>query len=47
MIINIRSFDCYVNSPHKYQRKCLEKRLGNMDTDVRMLVASLSNWVVE
>ena len=37
MITNL-SFDYYTNSPHQYQRKCIEKSMENMDldSDVRM-----------
>ena len=36
MIANLRSFDCYMNSPYQYQRKFIEKSAENMDTDIRM-----------
>ena len=41
MIIIQRSFDCKTNSPHQYQRKHKEKRLEDIDTDVRV---SRVNW---
>ena len=34
MIANLRGFDCYTNSPCQYQRKCTEKSMENLDTDV-------------
>ena len=36
MIVNLRSFDFYTNSPCQYQRKCVEKSLENMHADVRV-----------
>ena len=36
MIINLRNFDCSVNSPCQYQRKCMDKSIANIDTDVRV-----------
>ena len=37
MIVNLRSFDCSMNSPCCYQRKCVEKSMENLYTDVRVL----------
>ena len=34
MITNLRSFDYWINSPCQYQRKCEEKSMEKMDTDV-------------
>ena len=36
MIANLGSFDCYMNSPFQYQKKSVEKRIENIDTDVRV-----------
>ena len=33
---NLRKFDCETNSPCQYWRKCIEKSIENMDTDVRV-----------
>ena len=33
MIINLRNFDCSVNSPCQYQRKCMDKSRANIDTN--------------
>ena len=33
---NLWSSDCQMNSPCQYQRKCIEKSMENMDTDVRV-----------
>ena len=35
MITNLRCFDCKTNSPCQDYRKCIEKSMENMDTDVR------------
>ena len=34
MITNLRSFDCFMNSPCQYQRKCIGKGRENIDTDI-------------
>ena len=34
MIVNPKSFDCYMYSPCKHQRICIEKIMEKMDTDV-------------
>ena len=36
MIANPRSFDRFKNSPFQYERKCKEKDIENMDSDVRV-----------
>ena len=36
MISNLRSFDCYTNSPCQYQWKCIEKSKEKTETDVRI-----------
>ena len=36
MIANPRSFDRFTNSPFQYERKCKEKDIENMDSDVRV-----------
>ena len=37
MMVNLRSFDCSMNSPCCYQRKCVEKSMENLYTDVGVL----------
>ena len=34
MITNLRSFDCFMNSPCQYQRKSIEKSRENIDIDI-------------
>ena len=34
MITNLRSFDCFMNSPCQYQRKRIEKSRENIDIDI-------------
>ena len=34
MINNLRSFDCFMNSPCQYQRKRIEKSRENIDIDI-------------
>ena len=36
MIANLRCFDCKTNSPCPDVRKCIEKSMENIDTDVRV-----------
>ena len=36
MIANLKSFDCWANSPCQYQMKFIEKSIKNIDTDVSM-----------
>ena len=36
VIANLRSFDCNTNSPCQYQKKGIQKRMENVDADVRV-----------
>ena len=36
MIANLSSFDFQMNSPCQWQKKCMEKSMENMDTDIRV-----------
>ena len=36
MIANLSSFDFQINSPCQWQKKCMEKSIENMDTDIRV-----------
>ena len=36
VIAKLRSFDCYTNSPCQYQKKGIQKRMENVDADVRV-----------
>ena len=48
MITTQRSFDCSTNSPCQYQRKCTERGMENIDTDVRVyMVKGLSACILK
>ena len=34
VIVNLRGFDCYMNSPFQYQRTSVEKSIENMESNV-------------